>query len=139
MGAKKHPLSQRCNAEVKTHLCLFIYQMQKVPTHLKNRNFGTFSSMRITGLEPARQKTPDPKSGASANSAISASYPSRYNIQTPELACPPDDRRHVSQGTTGPAGFEPANAGVKVLCLTAWRWPIIYIKPPENPSVFSNK
>ena len=23
---------------------------------------------------------------------------------------------------TGPAGFEPTNAGVKVLCLTAWRW-----------------
>ena len=23
----------------------------------------------------------------------------------------------------GPAGFEPASAGVKVLCLTAWRYP----------------
>ena len=23
----------------------------------------------------------------------------------------------------GPAGFEPSSAGVKVLCLTAWRWP----------------
>ena len=28
--------------------------------------------VRITGLEPARRKTPEPKSGASANSAISA-------------------------------------------------------------------
>ena len=26
-------------------------------------------------------------------------------------------------GLTGIAGFEPANAGVKVLCLTAWRYP----------------
>ena len=25
---------------------------------------------------------------------------------------------------TGVAGFEPANVGVKVLCLTAWRYPI---------------
>ena len=25
----------------------------------------------------------------------------------------------------GPAGFEPANAGVKVLCLTAWRRPYL--------------
>ena len=31
-----------------------------------------FSVVRITGLEPARRKTPEPKSGASANSAISA-------------------------------------------------------------------
>ena len=28
--------------------------------------------MRITGLEPARRSTPEPKSGASANSAIPA-------------------------------------------------------------------
>lgn len=26
--------------------------------------------------------------------------------------------------SAGPAGFEPSSAGVKVLCLTAWRWPI---------------
>ena len=25
--------------------------------------------------------------------------------------------------STGPAGFEPSSAAVKVLCLTAWRWP----------------
>ena len=29
--------------------------------------------MRLKGLEPSRRKTPDPKSGASANSATSAS------------------------------------------------------------------
>ena len=28
--------------------------------------------MRLKGLEPSRHKTPDPKSGASANSATSA-------------------------------------------------------------------
>ena len=28
--------------------------------------------MRLTGLEPARRGTPEPKSGASANSAIAA-------------------------------------------------------------------
>ena len=31
---------------------------------------------------------------------------------------------------TGPAGFEPTDAGVKVLCLTAWRWPNIVEKNP---------
>ena len=30
--------------------------------------------------------------------------------------------------SAGPAGFEPSSAGVKVLCLTAWRWPIITSK-----------
>ena len=29
-------------------------------------------SVRLTGLEPARRETPDPKSGASTNSATSA-------------------------------------------------------------------
>ena len=28
----------------------------------------------------------------------------------------------------GPAGFEPATAGVKVLCLTAWRRPYLFSK-----------
>ncbi len=31
---------------------------------------------------------------------------------------------------TGPAGFEPTGAGVKVLCLTAWRWPNVVEKNP---------
>lgn len=30
--------------------------------------------MRVEGLEPPRRETPDPKSGASANSATRASY-----------------------------------------------------------------
>ena len=33
---------------------------------------------------------------------------------------------HVSMRRSvnaGPAGFEPADAGIKTLCLTAWRWP----------------
>ena len=48
-------------------------------TH-KKEGFGTFydcpepSVMRITGVEPARVLPPEPKSGASANSAISAYY-----------------------------------------------------------------
>ena len=29
----------------------------------------------------------------------------------------------------GPAGFEPTDGGVKVLCLTAWRRPIIKKRP----------
>ena len=46
-----------------------------------------------------------------------------------------------SKKLTGPAGFEPANAAVKVLCLTAWRWPTIKggqrdsnPRPPEPQS-----
>ena len=31
-----------------------------------------FCSVRLTGLEPARRETPDPKSGASTNSATGA-------------------------------------------------------------------
>lgn len=34
--------------------------------------------------------------------------------------------RHFLWGMVGPAGFEPTDGGVKVLCLTAWRWRIIY-------------
>ena len=30
---------------------------------------------------------------------------------------------------SGPVGFEPTNAAVKVLCLTAWLWPNILKKP----------
>ena len=29
----------------------------------------------------------------------------------------------------GPAGFEPTDGGVKVLCLTAWRRPIMKKRP----------
>ncbi len=33
--------------------------------------------------------------------------------------------RFIVLPRTGPAGFEPSYAAVKVLCLTAWRWPIV--------------
>ena len=36
----------------------------------------------------------------------------------------------------GVAGFEPANAGVKVLCLTAWRYPSIRIGALEHVGPF---
>ena len=34
--------------------------------------FAHFLLVRLTGLEPARRETPDPKSGASTNSATGA-------------------------------------------------------------------
>ena len=43
---------------------------------------------------------------------------------------------------TGPAGFEPTTAGVKVLCLTAWRRPIIFMQYAlikENPCTSMHK
>ena len=39
-----------------------------------------YFSVRLTGIEPARRKTLDPKSSASANSATSASGMQRYAI-----------------------------------------------------------
>ena len=48
----------------------------------------------------------------------------------------------VKQKMAGPAGFEPANAGTKTQCLTAWRrsnLPLFYhilglpSKPTQNP------
>ena len=38
----------------------------------------------------------------------------------------PCSRFTTGNSISGPAGFEPSNAGVKVLCLTAWRRPITY-------------
>ena len=42
---------------------------------------------------------------------------------------------------SGPAGFEPADAGIKTLCLTAWRWPRIRRLAPtsENAAAFSDR
>ena len=38
--------------------------------------------------------------------------------------------REIRSGVlVGPAGFEPTDGGVKVLCLTAWRRPIIKKRP----------
>ena len=44
-----------------------------MPTH---SNFCAFGRLlvRLKGLEPSRRETPDPKSGASANSATSAGH-----------------------------------------------------------------
>ena len=36
--------------------------------------------MRVEGLEPPRRETPDPKSGASANSAIRAKYEVPFSL-----------------------------------------------------------
>ena len=33
--------------------------------------------------------------------------------------------RQIAKQMAGVAGFEPANTGVKVLCLTAWRHPTV--------------
>ena len=60
----------------------------------------------MKGLEPSRLSALEPKSRASANSATSADA---------------TFSRHKKMA--GAAGFEPANAGVKVPCLTAWRRP----------------
>ena len=46
--------------------------MPKINKSIKNQVQKTAPDMRITGLEPAHQKILDPKSNASANSAISA-------------------------------------------------------------------
>ena len=40
--------------------------------------------VRLTGLEPARRKTPDPKSGASTNSATSAKDRSVFGANSPK-------------------------------------------------------
>ena len=43
-------------------------------------------------------------------------------IRTPDNLIKSQVLYHLSYTpVTGPAGFEPASAGVKVLCLTAWR------------------
>ena len=39
-----------------------------------------FCFVRLTGLEPARRKTPDPKSGASTNSATGAKERSVFGL-----------------------------------------------------------
>ena len=46
------------------------------------------------------------------------------------------DKKKASLATcfflAGVAGFEPTNKGVKVLCLTAWRYPYLVIKIGAN-------
>ena len=48
----------------------------------KSPNNRTLSLVRVTGVEPARISSPEPKSGASANFAIPA-----YSILTVDLDC----------------------------------------------------
>ena len=43
-----------------------------------------FGFVRLTGLEPARRKTPDPKSGASTNSATGAKDRSVLRAASPK-------------------------------------------------------
>ena len=48
-------------------------------------------------------------------------------IRTPDprlrrpLLYPTELRTHISFKQAGLVGFEPTNAGIKILCLTAWR------------------
>ena len=46
-----------------------------------------------------------------------------------ELPPPHKQKRTAHFSLAGPAGFEPSSAGVKVLCLTAWRWPTSRLFP----------
>ena len=43
-----------------------------------------FCIVRLTGLEPARRETPDPKSGASTNSATGAKERSFFGAKCPK-------------------------------------------------------
>src|SRR5207253_8209161 len=61
-------------------------QKKEQPAEIRRKSFGR-KEMRETGLEPARLSTPDPKSGASANSATLAS-----NIQILGLGLIPASR-----------------------------------------------
>ena len=48
----------------------FAIENEKIPHALKSRR--DFLCVHLIGLEPTRPKTPDPKSGASTNSATGA-------------------------------------------------------------------
>ena len=78
-------LARWCSTtELRSHLFLYIkkcrlhdlntrpsdYKSDALPTELSRLTF----LMRVKGLEPPRRKAPDPKSGASANSAKPAKY-----------------------------------------------------------------
>ena len=68
----------------------------------------SFALVRVTGLEPAHRKIPDPKSGASANSAIPANEMSgcggiipripANDIYSMILACDPKSLASAHQG-----------------------------------------
>ena len=48
------------------------YQNSTFMVRIYHHFFVFFMMVRLTGLEPARRETPDPKSGASTNSATGA-------------------------------------------------------------------
>ena len=100
--------------------------------------------MRITGLEPARQghqnlnlaRLPIPpyphnptqnavsiKKNNQGNSSPVDKSNERAGIRTPDNLIKSQVLYHLSYTPvkSGLVGFEPTNAGVKVLCLTAWR------------------
>ena len=65
---------------------------------------------------------------SSNHNRLLLSFSERAGIRTPDNLIKSQVLYHLSYTpVTGPAGFEPASAGVKVLCLTAWRWPIIFM------------
>ena len=67
---------------------------------MKNKKTNASTLVLINVLEGIR--TPDPR------------------LRRP-LLYPTELRTHISFKQAGLVGFEPTNAGIKILCLTAWR------------------
>ena len=65
------------------------------------------------------KKRPEKTGRNSAVSDVQAAFLFRVS----ELASDNVDAVKLAQLVVGAAGFEPTNAGVKVLCLTAWLYP----------------
>ncbi len=68
--------------------------------------------VRKERLELSHLAAPEPKSGASTNSATSATYSVDIKII---------GKISISLYMAGLPGFEPGNGGIKSRCLTAWR------------------
>ncbi len=54
---------------------------------MQNEFCQTLICVRLTGLEPARRKTPDPKSGASTNFATSATCGAKVILFNEKAKC----------------------------------------------------
>ena len=58
--------------------------------------------------------------------------PAHLSMPCSKVELPPSTKRANREGwlflLAGVAGFEPADRGVKVLCLTAWRYPCVAIR-----------
>ena len=72
--------------------------------------------VRLTGLEPARRETPDPKSGASTNSATGAKQDSNLHVvrhqilSLARLPIPPQARKNaLSSGHNAQSGCKGTN------------------------------